>query len=246
MDADGLRASKGEQHGSPGRARRRAALSSVAPIALLSALPASSHRTRRSRLGNGVASPFEALTFAVATTAEERVAKRLGFRTVRIGVRAANGVPDESVVSFGLAGALHESYRLGDVIDATRVVDETGRTLWEGPGLGVVRARDGVVLGADALVHDAAERERLHESSGADIVDMESGMLARAGRLTGVVRVVSDGVDSVIEGVDRTVHPNGRTNVVGLVRWVATGRGAAVRSMKDAFAALQELEKAVA
>jgi hypothetical protein len=82
----------------------------------------------------------DGLTFAVATTAEERVAKRLGLTTVRVGICVANGVPEGSLVSFGLAGSLGE-LRIGDVLDATRVVDESGTTLWEGPGLGVRGAR---------------------------------------------------------------------------------------------------------
>jgi very-short-patch-repair endonuclease len=102
----------------------------------------------------------DGLTFAVATTAEERVAKRLGLTTVRVGIGVANGVPEGELVSFGLAGSLGE-LRIGDVLDATRVVDETGTTLWEGPGLGVRGARAGVVLGGDALVHDEAERRLL-------------------------------------------------------------------------------------
>jgi hypothetical protein len=71
-------------------------------------------------------------------------------------------------------------------------------------------------------------------------------VLARSGRLAGVVRVVSDDAASAIEGVDGTVHADGRTDVVGLVRWVATRRGDAVRSMRDAVHALQALEEAVA
>jgi hypothetical protein len=184
------------------------------------------------------------LTFACATTAEERVAKRLGLRTVRVGVRVANGVPEGRLVSFGLAGALGGDLHVGDVLDGTRVVDERGETLWEGPGLGV--GRSATVLGGDVLVHDAAERRRLHESSGADAVDMESGVLARSGRLAGVLRVVSDDAASAIEGVDTTVHADGRTNVVGLVRWVATRRRAAIRSMQDALAALSAIEEACA
>jgi hypothetical protein len=186
------------------------------------------------------------LTYAVATTAEERVARRLGLRTARIGVRGAVGLPDGSLVSFGVAGALRDDLRVGDVLDATRVVDGTGATLWEGAGLGVRGARPGTVLASDVLVHDAAERRRLHESSGADAVDMESGVLARAGRLAGVVRAISDGVDSDVQGVDSTVHPDGRTNVVGLLRWIVTKRGHAVRSMRDALRALNSLEKALA
>ena len=184
-------------------------------------------------------------TFACATSAEERVARRLGLNAVRVGVCVANGVPEGSLVSFGLAGSLGE-LQVGEVLDATRVVDETGATLWEGPGLGLRGVRDGVVLGGDVLVHDAAERTRLHEASGADAVDMESGVLARSGRLAGVVRVVSDDVRSTIEGVDGTVHADGRTNIAGLLRWVLARRGGAIRSMRDALRALHALEEAVA
>jgi Phosphorylase superfamily len=187
----------------------------------------------------------DGLTFACATSAEERVAKRLGLNAVRVGVCVANGVPEGRLVSFGLAGSLGE-LGVGDVLDATRVVDETGATLWEGPGLGVRGARSGVVLGGDVLVHDPSERARLRESSGADAVDMESAVLARSGRLAGVVRAVSDDAGSAIEGVDRTVHADGRTNFAGLLRWVATRRGDAIHSIQDALKALQALEEAVA
>jgi nucleoside phosphorylase len=188
----------------------------------------------------------DGLTFACATSAEERVAKRAGLAAVRVGVCVANGVPEGRLVSFGVAGSLDESLRVGDVLDATRVVDATGATLWEGPGLGVRGARGGVVLGGDVLVHDAAERERLRAASGADAVDMESGALARSGRLAGVVRAISDDAASAVEGVDSTVHADGRTNVVGLLRWIATRRGDAIRSMRDALRALKALEEAVA
>lgn len=188
----------------------------------------------------------DGLTFACATSAEERAARRAGRQAVRVGVRAANGVPAGRVVSFGLAGALRGSLRVGDVLDATRVVDETGATLWEGGPLGVRGALPGTVLASRALVHDAQERRRLHAASGADAVDMESGVLAASGRLVGVVRAISDDAASLIEGVDGTVHADGRTDVAGLVRWVARRRGGALRSMRDAVRALRVLEKAVA
>ena len=186
------------------------------------------------------------LTFACATSAEERVAKRRGLRTVRVGVRAANGVPDTPVVSFGLAGALRDGLGVGAVLDATRVVDEHGSTLWEGGPLGVPGAQAATVLGSDVLVHDQLERRRLHLASGADAVDMESGVLARSGKLAGVLRVVSDDPSSAIEGVDTTVHPDGSTDVTGLVRWIAHRRGDAVRSMRDAAKALRQLDRSVA
>ena len=188
----------------------------------------------------------DGLTFACATSAEERVAKRRGLPTARVGLRAVNGVPPGRLVSFGLAGALHDGLRVGDVLDATRVVDERGQTLWSGSPLGVDGAREATVLASDDLVYDAGERRRLHESSGADAVDMESGVLARSGRLAGVLRVVSDDAQSSIEGVDTTIHPDGRTDVVGLLRFVATRRGDAIHSLRDAVSALRALERAVA
>jgi len=75
---------------------------------------------------------------------------------------------------------------------------------------------------------------------------MESGALARSGRLAGVVRAISDDAASSLEGIDGTVHTDGRTNVAGLLRWVATRRGGAVRSMRDGLRALHALEEAVA
>jgi hypothetical protein len=185
-------------------------------------------------------------TYACATTAEERVARRLGLPAVRVGVRAVNGVPEGPVVSFGVAGALHEGLAVGDVLDATRVVDAAGATLWEGGPLGVRGARSAVVLASDELVHDAAERRRLHESSGADAVDMESGVLAATGRLAGVLRAISDVPASAIEGVDTTVHADGRTDFAGLARWLLAKRGRAIRSIRDALAALHALEEVLA
>ena len=189
---------------------------------------------------------LRAYTYACATTAEERVARRAGLRSVRVGLRAVTGVPEGRVVSFGLAGALDDALRVGDVIDATRVVDATGAMLWEGAGLGVGGAKQCVVLASEHLVHDAGERRRLRDASGADAVDMESGVLARSGRLAGVLRVVSDDTTSAVEGVDETVKDDGRTDVAGLLRWVARRRGDAIRSMKDAMVALRSLEHTVA
>jgi nucleoside phosphorylase len=184
----------------------------------------------------------EGLTFACATAAEQRVARRAGLKAVRIGIRGAAGLPDGDLVSFGLAGALHDGLRVGEILDATRVVDSAGATLWEGSPLGVAGARQAIMLASDVLVHDAAERRRLRETSGADAVDMESGVLAATGRLAGVVRAISDVPSSAVEGVDHTVRADGRTDVVGLLRWVATKRVDAIRSMRDALTALRALQ----
>src|SRR5256714_14183329 len=71
------------------------------------------------------------VTFACAMTVEERIARRLG-RTALVGLGASRGVPEGRLVSFGIAGALSTDLPIGTVIDATRVVDESGGVAWGG------------------------------------------------------------------------------------------------------------------
>ena len=70
-------------------------------------------------------------------------------------------------------------------------------------------ARAATVLGSDVLVHDETERRRLHETSGADVVDMESGCSLAAAGSPASFASISDDVTSTIEGVDTMVHPDG-------------------------------------
>jgi hypothetical protein len=180
------------------------------------------------------------LTFACAMTVEERLARRLG-RTARIGLCAANGVPEGRLVSFGVAGALRDDLPVGTLIDATRVVDETGATLWEGAPLGIAGARAGTILGAARVVDDPEERRRLHAVTGADAVDMESGTLARSGRLAGCIRAISDTPTRRLGGLARAAKPSGRTDVVGLVRAFAQAPRETARAAGDARRALAAL-----
>jgi len=153
------------------------------------------------------------------STVARRLAERLGFRYLD-------------------TGAMYRAL--------TWLAMQRGLPLGEGGPLGVPGARAATMLGSDVLVHDASERRRLHKASGADAVDMESGVLARSGRLAGVVRVISDDVMSTIEGVDKTVHPDGRTDPLGLLRFLGAKRTDGVRSVYGAIVALRALEKAVA
>jgi hypothetical protein len=104
------------------------------------------------------------VTLACATRAEERVARRAGLRSTLIGIGGVNGVPDGPAVSYGLAGAL-DGLRPGTVLDAVRVVDERGETLWEGDGLGVPGAVRGTLLAVDRIVDDPVERLSLIQNS---------------------------------------------------------------------------------
>jgi nucleoside phosphorylase len=184
----------------------------------------------------------DGLTFCAAMTAEERIARRLG-PTARVGLGAANGVPGEGrLISFGIAGALRDDLPIGTVIDATRVVDESGTVLWEGAPLGVAPARPGTILGASRIVDDPAERARLRAETGADAVDMESGSLARSGRLAGCIRAISDTPTRRLGGVARGAKPNGDVDAVGFLRGFVREPIVTVRAATGARRALQALE----
>jgi nucleoside phosphorylase len=183
----------------------------------------------------------DGLTFACAMTVEERVARRFA-RTALVGLGVANGVPDGQLVSFGIAGALSGELSIGTVIDATRVVDESGTVLWEGGPLGAAPARTGTILGASRIVDDPAERARLHAQTGADAVDMESGTLARSGRLVGCLRSISDTPARRLGGVAQGVKLNGEIDYLGFARGFLREPLVTTRAAFGARRALKRLE----
>jgi hypothetical protein len=132
------------------------------------------------------------MTVVCATRTEARAARRAGLKAAVVGIGAQRALPEGPLVSFGLAGALHDGFACGDVLDAARVVDTNGETLWEGGPLGVDGARRVTILATTAVVDEPAERLDLHRRTGADAADMESGVLALSGRLVGCIRAVSD------------------------------------------------------
>lgn len=183
------------------------------------------------------------ITAACATRVEARAARRAGLRPALVGLRGTNGVPDGALVSFGLAGAL-DGLPTATVIDATRIVDETGASIWEGPGLGVPGARAATLVAAERVVDDPAERRELCRRTGADAVDLESGVLAATGRLRGVLRVVSDTPQRPLAGLCAAVDERGSVSWRGLLRaFVREPRGVA-RAVADSRRALAALERA--
>ena len=189
-------------------------------------------------------SPTGPLVLACATTAEQRAGRRAGARTALVGLAAANGVPAGAVVSFGLAGALRDDLATGTLLDATRVVDASGTVLWEGGPLGIPGAVPATILAADEVVDDPVERRRLHDRTGADATDLESGPLARSGRLRGVLRAVSDTPERTLHGLCAAVTPYGRYDWPGLVRALAREPRGFARAAADAKRALDRLAAA--
>ena len=106
----------------------------------------------------------------------------------------------QTVVVAGVAGGLDPSLRAGDVVIASEVRDECGRTVLRGAAplaaelrrMGL-RVRVGPMISLDEIVGGAKERELL-AATGALAVDMESAPIVRAssGVPTAVVRVIVD------------------------------------------------------
>jgi adenosylhomocysteine nucleosidase len=181
------------------------------------------------------------MTLACATRTEERTARKSGARTALVGIGARGPLPEGPVVSFGLAGGLHDGLECGEVLDATRVVDVKGAVLWEGEPLGAPGARTGTILFSERLIDDPDERRRLHELTGADAVDMESGVLARTGRLAGCLRAISDTPNRTLGPLGEVLDANGRLRPRGVARALASPRRSR-RALADVRGALRKLE----
>ena len=185
----------------------------------------------------------ERLTFACATRTEARAARSFGVTSAVIGIGGRRGLPQGQLVSFGLAGGLHDELECGTVLDATRVVDADGLVLWEGGPLGVAGARTGTILAGDRIVDDPTERRRLHTCTGADAIDLESGPLARSGRLAGCLRAVSDTPARALGPLADAVSSEGRLAWGGLARALVQPRQT-WRALSDVRRALRRLEEA--
>ncbi|MDE2029977.1 MAG: hypothetical protein KGI97_05360 [Alphaproteobacteria bacterium] len=105
------------------------------------------------------------------------------------------------LMSFGIAGALHESVGLGDVLIGTEVISSQGKwacdAVWSASlAAQMPQAKRGGVYGSETLVPTGQEKQALYQETGCLIVDMESQCAAEAAAEAGlpfmVVRAVCD------------------------------------------------------
>jgi adenosylhomocysteine nucleosidase len=104
------------------------------------------------------------------------------------------------LISTGFAGALDPTLRLGDVILPTEVLDPEHRRLSIGLDFEpTASVRAGRVITVDQVIRTAAEKQKLREHTGADLVDMETAELAELAAARQIrflaVRVISDTAD---------------------------------------------------
>jgi hypothetical protein len=102
----------------------------------------------------------------------------------------------------------------------------------------------GTILATDRVVDDPAERQELYERTGADAVDLESGVLARSGRLRGVLRAVSDTPERRLHGICNAVKPEGPYHWVGIAKALVRSPRGFLRAGLDGKRALDALAAA--
>ena len=194
---------------------------------------------------------------------EAKIAAGEGVRTVSGGGRSALLAPRiaaalvdgrmRGLLSFGVAGALLPSLRVGDPLVAAVVRDGRERLhpdpAWTARLAARTGARPADVAGSDtaAATHDVKAALRLR--TGAAAVDMESHLAARAAVAHGlpfaVLRVVSDlSSDSLPSAAVAGMREDGGTDVGAVLRGLARDPRqlpALVRVARDAAAAFRAL-----
>jgi adenosylhomocysteine nucleosidase len=151
-------------------------------------------------------SPFLLLETGVGAAAAERA---LSWLLPGTSGRIDNYHPS-LLISAGFSGALQPGQRVGDLVLASEVIDETGQA-WPLSVPGPLRelltsaypsVKTGRILTTGALVEEPSRKRALGRDSGAVAVDMESAVLARRCHERGLplvcLRVISDDMDTVL------------------------------------------------
>jgi len=197
------------------------------------------------------------VTILVPRGAEEAAVRRQARGAIvhAIAAGAASGTLPagidgaELVVVTGLCGSLTAA-RVGDVVVYTRVVGADGVEELDSAGvvrlLGAIAPARPVVAGmADRVVTTATERRAFAARTGADVVDMEGLVLARALRERGLpfamVRVVSDDPSADLPPIEHALDASGAIRPLELARAFARKPFAAARFVRDVQASLRVL-----
>ncbi|KAB1076343.1 phosphorylase [Methylobacterium planeticum] len=189
---------------------------------------------------------------AVGTGGNPHRLRRLLAERAEAGCRA--------VVSFGIAGGLDPSLAPGDVVVASGIIAEDGRSPTDAalmrafldrladPHLRVVTAD---LAGVDAAVMAVAGKNELRGASGAAAVDMEShvaaAFAARNGLPFGAIRVVCDPAHRALPAfAAEALKPNGEPDILKVLAALARGSvglGSLIRLARDSSAAFAALAR---
>jgi nucleoside phosphorylase len=132
----------------------------------------------------------------------------IGAAAARRAAEAVIAIFDPKVVcSAGFAGALDGALRVGDIIRPHTVINAGDASK------AIIAGGDGVLVSFEAVA-SPAQKSKLHESFGAQAVDMEAAAVARSAEARGkeftAVKAVSDESDFEFPALERFVDPDGR------------------------------------
>jgi adenosylhomocysteine nucleosidase len=132
----------------------------------------------------------------VGLAAEARIARRLGWR-VSVGGGTAPGaevaarrLADEgcdALISFGLAGGLDPALRPGDLVVPSTIIFDGAHHATD-PALSDLLggATGHAIAASSAVLTGAREKRALHDRTSAEVVDLESGAVARIAATRGI------------------------------------------------------------
>ena len=110
------------------------------------------------------------------------------------------------VYSAGFAGALDDTLKVGDIVQPRRVINA-------GDGSSIDRNEGDCALVSFGSIATPAQKARLRESFGAQLVDMEAAAVARAAEARGVefavVKVISDEFDFEFPSLEQFLSSDG-------------------------------------
>lgn len=158
------------------------------------------------------------------------------------------------MVILGLCGLLVPDFSVGDSLVYAEIVDAQGASLVLDEALArelsAVAQRGGIrAFASDALVATPAAKSALAERYDAQVVDMESFVLARslqaAGVTCGVLRVASDGAADELPDLSAALDPSGDLNGPRAARAFVRRPLAGARLAFNALRALRALERVV-
>lgn len=127
-------------------------------------------------------------------------------------------------VSVGWAGALTPKLQAGKCYLPCEVIDvQTGERFSSSAGQTAIR------LVTTARVADAAEKQRLHQSYAASLVDMEAATVARLAQMRGVpfycFKGVSDSEHAALPDLNRFIDVQGQMQMASFIAHVAVRPG---------------------
>ena len=143
----------------------------------------------------------------------------IGAGSARRAAEAAIAIYTPTVIySIGFAGGLVSELKVGDVVQPARVIDA-------GDGSRVDLAGGEGVLVSFGAVASPAQKAKLKESFGAQLVDMEAAAVARAAQARGVefkaVKAISDEFDFALPALEQFIDAEGQLQQGRLAAYAA-------------------------